>query len=425
MMKYSKTYEHLNEVLEKLTKYPEFQKLYKNSFLSTIETTTKLLEDGTTYMFTGDIPAMWLRDSSVQVQHYIKLLNKDPDIKRLINGLIKRQFKYISIDPYANSFNEIPDETLGHTNDLPKKSPWVWERKFELDSLCYPVWILKKYIDETKDNTILDNTVLDGLKIIVETIENEMNHNEKSSYWFMRVGQENYSPLNNGKGLLTNDSTNLVWSAFRPSDDANLYNFFVPGNQFVVIALRIIGEIYPDEIVRNKSLLLSKAIDDAIHKYCIVEHPKYGKIYCYETDGFGHYNLMDDANIPSLLAIPYIGYSSIDDEIYQNTRKFVLSSDNPYFYKGKVAEGIGSPHTPDNYIWHLSLIVQGITAKTKEEKKKIINTLLETNANTYYMHESFLSDNPNEYTRPWFGWANSLFVYFIDKNLHIIDDLLK
>ena len=424
MNNYKNTYKWLEKRLERLSKWPHLEKMYKNAFLSTLTTTTKILPDGTTYVFTGDIPAMWLRDSSAQVRHYIHLINEDKEMKRLISGLIERQFMYINYDPYANAFIEVEDDSVGHIDDLPRIKPLVWEQKFELDSLMYPLWILDLYYKESKDDSIFTKTVKDGFKTIIDVVETEMDHHNKSSYWFLRPNEDPiFSPQNKGHGLKTNNETGLVWSAFRPSDDVCTYNFFIPGNLFVILGLKIIAR-YSDSLAK-KALNLAKQIEHAINKYAIIDHPKYGKMYSYETDGFGNYNLMDDANIPSLLALPYLGYIAIDDSIYQNTRKFVLSKDNPYYYEGKFAKGVGSPHTPDGYIWHIGLISQALTTNDVSEKRKLLKMLLDTHADTYQMHEGFNPDNPHEFTREWFSWANSLFAYFIDENIDIIDTLME
>lgn len=426
MEKYQKTYQWLQSNLDKLKDYPDLEKMYKNTFLSTLETTTKLLEDGTTYVFTGDIPAMWLRDSSAQVRHYVHLAKIDPDMDRLIKGLIERQFKYINYDPYANAFIEKENSEIGHIGDLPKIKPLVWERKFELDSLCYPLWILDLYYKETNNHEIFSEEVHKGFEVILETFEKELDHDKKSDYWFLRPeAPESESPANKGHGLATNRKANLVWSAFRPSDDVCEYNYFIPGNQFVVLALKIIAKYTNSKKIRRKAMRLSKKIDKAIYKYGLYDHPKYGKIFSFETDGYNNYNLMDDANIPSLLALPYLGYLDIDDEIYQNTRNFILSKDNPYYYEGKFAKGIGSPHTPDRYIWHISLIAEGLTTNSISEKRRVLKLLLNTHAGTFLMHEGFDVDNPANFTREWFSWANSLFAYFIGENIDIIDELMK
>jgi len=426
MKAYHNTYNWLNERLKRLSKWPELQKIYKNTFLSTLETTTKLLDDGTTYVFTGDIPAMWLRDSSAQVRHYIKLCNIDSDMNKMIQGLIERQFMYINIDPYANAYIETPNEALGHIGDLPKIGPWVWERKFELDSLCYPLWLLDLYYQETKNEKVFTKTVKDGFLTILNTFKKELDHEKKSDYWFLRPDDIlEHSPQNGGYGAPYNHDLDLVWSAFRPSDDVCIYNYFIPGNQFVVLALNILAKYLDDSSLIKEVKELSIKINEAIQKHAIVDHEKYGKIYAYEIDGLGNYNLMDDANIPSLLALPYLKYIDLNDPIYQNTRRFILSKDNPFYYEGTYAKGVGSPHTPDQYIWHISLIGQALTTENKDEKSVLLKTILNTHANTHLMHEGFDVNNPNNFTREWFSWANSLFAYFIDENFDNLETLMK
>src|SRR5699024_210654 len=211
--------------------------------------------------------------------------------------------------------------------------------------------------------------------------------------------------------------TGMTWSGFRPSDDACKYGYLIPANMFAAVVLKqlqeIATEIFNDSELAKQASDLAAEIDQGIQKYGKVEHPEYGTIYAYETDGLGNYNLMDDANVPSLLSMPYLGYCDIHDEIYQNTRKFLLSTSNPYYYEGKAAKGIGSPHTPEHYIWHIALAIQGMTAQTAEEKNEILALFKTTDAGENLMHEGFHVDDPKQYTRPWFSWANSMFSEFI------------
>ncbi|HWE63196.1 MAG TPA: glycoside hydrolase family 125 protein, partial [Chloroflexota bacterium] len=211
--------------------------------------------------------------------------------------------------------------------------------------------------------------------------------------------------------------TGMVWSGFRPSDDACTYGYLIPANMFAVIALGYLAEIartvYADPDMAARAEQLRAQIDRGIQAHGIVEHPRYGPIYAYEVDGYGNYSLMDDANVPSLLSIPYLGYRPATDEVYLNTRRFVLSRDNPYYFEGRYARGIGSPHTPPGYIWPIALAMQGLTAVDRAEQDELVRMLVETTAGTNYMHESFDPDDPAQFTRPWFAWANSLFGEFI------------
>ena len=213
--------------------------------------------------------------------------------------------------------------------------------------------------------------------------------------------------------------TGMTWSGFRPSDDACKYNYLIPSNMFAAVVLGYISEIsetiFNDIKLKNIADELKYQIEEGINKFGIIHTEEFGDVYAYEVDGLGNFNLMDDANVPSLLSIPYIGYKDIDDKIYQNTRKFILSKNNPYYYEGSVAKGIGSPHTPPEYIWHISLSMQGLTTKNESEINSLINTLVNSDGNTGYMHEGFYCNDSTEFTREWFAWSNSLFADFIYK----------
>lgn len=426
---FSKTYKWLDQTVEKFGQNKDLQKLFRNAFLSTLEGTTKLKEDGTTYVFTGDIPAMWLRDSSAQVIHYFQLLEVDPKIQSMIKGLIERQFFYINIDPYANAFNETPNGA-GHQDDITELTPWIWERKFELDSLAYPVWLLDRYFKATKDTSVFTPTVLKGVRKIIETFDVEMDHFNGSQYTFTRPNvPADETVANNGRGKVI-PKTGLIWSAFRPSDDACVHNYFIPGNAFSYVALNKMLDL-KDQLELSKDNLVEKVtqmkdtVYEAIYKHGVYDHPKFGKVFAYEVDGLGNYLFMDDANIPSLLALPYIGFVDIDDEIYQNTRRLVLSKENPFYVEGKYAKGIGSPHTPKGYVWHIGIVAAALTTNDIHEKAEALKMLLNTHADTFLMHEGFNPENPSEFTREWFAWANSLFAYFIIKNFDQLEDILK
>ncbi|HEY5583642.1 MAG TPA: glycoside hydrolase family 125 protein [Ruminiclostridium sp.] len=391
---------------------PKLSEMFRKCFFNTLETTTEVLSDGTTFVFTGDIPAMWLRDSSAQVRHYISLCEKYPEFQRILEGLIKRQIAYILIDPYANAFNKYPNNQ-GHKSDLTDHNPWVWERKYEIDSLCYPIQLAYMYWKTTGEVKFFDTSFKDTILTIIRLWKTEQKHSELSSYNFIRKDcPQSDTLLNNGRGT-PEGYTGMTWSGFRPSDDACTYGYLIPSNMFAVVVLEYIKEIsknvFNDMEIYEEAASLRDAIDAGIKEYGIFHHPLYGDIYAYETDGLGNYNLMDDANVPSLLAIPYFGYSSSDDSVYKNTRRYILSKDNPYYYEGKYAKGVGSPHTTSGNVWHIGMIMQALTSEDNEEIDEILTYLEQTDAGTGFMHESFNPDNPIDYSRKWFAWANSLF----------------
>ena len=416
---FKNTIKNLAEEISSHIKDEKLKKLFYNCFINTIETTV-IYNENDTFIITGDIPAMWLRDSTSQIEHYLPFINKYPVLKEFFVGLINRQVKCILIDSYANAFNE---EANGQKwdNDITKDSPWVWERKYEIDSLCFPVRLIYKYWKESGDENFFSDEIKQALETILNLWKIEQNHFENSDYSFQRLNcSETDTLCNNGLGNPV-AYTGMTWSGFRPSDDACKYGYLIPSNMFATVVLSYMSEIfekiYNDLYLKKKALILLDEIENGINKFGIVEHEEFGKIYAYETDGFGNYNFMDDANVPSLLSIPYIGYREIHDEIYQNTRKFILSKNNPYYYEGSFASGIGSPHTPPEYIWHIALSMQGLTTNNKDEINSLVKTLIQCDGDTGFMHEGFHKDNPKKFTRDWFAWSNSLFADFIYKKL--------
>ncbi|GGH79306.1 meiotically up-regulated gene 157 (Mug157) protein [Pullulanibacillus pueri] len=388
-----------------------FRHCYSNTYLSTLEHQ----EDGTTFVITGDIPAMWLRDSAAQVRPYLPLAKANPEMANLIAGVIKKQVAFILKDPYANAFNKEANGH-GHQEDLTAMTPGVWERKYEIDSLCYPIQLAYLFWRATGRTDHFTPEFLQAVTAIVELWRVEQDHETASTYRFERKTDVLSDTLSHhGKGSAVK-RTGMTWSGFRPSDDACTFGYLVPSNAFATVVL---GYLLTIDIIKTEPELLRKIeelkldIETGIRHYGIYEHEIYGPIYAYETDGYGHFNLMDDANIPSLLSLPYLGFCSPEDTIYQNTRRFILSEENPYFFKGKFAEGIGSPHTPHHFIWPLALSMQGLTAQDTTEKYKLLDVLLQTDGGTQLMHESFDPNHPESYTRPWFSWANAMFCEFV------------
>ncbi len=405
------------EVIEKHS--PKLASLYRNCYPNTLETATEFLDDGSIFVLTGDIPAMWLRDSTAEVSHYIPLAKDNKDIADIIEGVIRKQRKYIEIEPYANAFKREPD-SHEEFDDYPKNNPIVWERKYEIDSLCYPIRLTYLYWKATGDNSILDESFLNSVKTTVSLWRTEQQHFEKSPYRFTRKNCPEQDTLHNGGMGNPVEYTGMTWSGFRPSDDACRYGYLVASNMFAVVALGYISEMlkaaYPAEaeLIAECNSLCNE-INEGIQKYAVISTEKHGKIYACEVNGKGDYFLFDDANVPSLLSAPYLGYCGYDDEIYRNTRRFILSKDNPYYYEGKFAKGVGSPHTPKGYIWHIALSMQGLTSDNPEEIKEILHMLETTDADTGYMHEGFDADNPNKFTRSWFSWSCALFAELVEK----------
>ncbi|WP_157455026.1 glycoside hydrolase family 125 protein [Carnobacterium maltaromaticum] len=411
------TIQYSKEVIETLkatvaqkSSNPRWSEVFSNCFDNTLETTVKLTEAEDIFVITGDIPAMWLRDSSAQIKPYLVIANQDPKIKEMIQGLLERQVKCILIDPYANAFNETENGACYH-QDITEMNGWIWERKYEVDSLCYPIELAYLLWKKTGETNHFTKEFKQAAETIIKLFKTEQRH-ENSTYRFERFGERPEDTLSNDGLGEPCGYTGMTWSGFRPSDDSCTFNYLVPANMFAVVILGYLAEIF-EEIYHEKTAVeevnqLKEEINRGIEEWGIVEHEG-KKVYAYEVDGLGNYVLMDDANVPSLLAAPYLGYCEIDDAIYQQTRAVLLSEKNPYYYEGTYLKGIGSEHTPKEYVWPIALAIQGLTTNKKAEKIEMLNKLVETEAGTNYMHEGINVNNPNEYTREWFSWANMMF----------------
>lgn len=385
--------------------------LFERCIANTWQTTIKQLEDGSYFVITGDIPAMWLRDSSMQVLPYLRL-TKDPQIAHMLHGLIRKQAFYITIDPYANAFNEKPDGSCWDKNDRTDQSPWDWERKYELDSLCFPLWMARRYAEICGDWEVFDAKCKEAYERILDVFETEQHHMERSAYSFERDSDLITETLpRGGKGSPVGE-TGMIWSGFRPSDDACTYGYLVPSNMLACTALEGLREInrhvWNDAEIDRRADAIEQAVREGIRRFAVASVG--GRdLYAYETDGLGAHLWMDDANYPSLLSAPFFGFCAKDDPLYLNTRDFVLSEQNPFYYSGDKAAGVGSPHTPQGGIWPLALAMQGLTSRSLEEKRALCALLTRTDGGCGYMHESFNKDDDRDFTRPWFSWANSMF----------------
>lgn len=410
----------INEYCKKIEKHsPKLASLYRNCYPNTLETATEILPDGKVFVLTGDIPAMWLRDSTAEVSHYIPLARDNHDIRAIIGGVIRKQREYISLEPYANAYKK-EENDHEEFKDFPKNHPIVWERKYEIDSLCYPLRLTYLYWKATGDESLLDLSFLESAKTTVDLWITEQHHFEKSPYRFTRLNCPYQDTLHNDGMGEPVDYTGMTWSGFRPSDDACRYGYLVASNMFAAVVLGYLDEMLKAAFPEEKELIakaekLRSEIADGIEKHAVIEHEKFGRIYACEVNGKGDYFLFDDANVPSLLSAPYLGFCSTDDETYRNTRRFILSKDNPYYYEGKFAKGVGSPHTPEGYIWHIALSMQGLTADNAEEMREILHYLETTDGGTGYMHEGFDANDPDTFTRSWFSWSCALFAEFVEK----------
>ncbi|MBI9072584.1 MAG: glycoside hydrolase family 125 protein [Melioribacteraceae bacterium] len=405
--------------------------LFENCFPNTIDTTVNFkIEKGKpdTFVITGDIDAMWLRDSTAQVWPYLQLCNEDEELKQMIAGLINRQTKCILIDPYANAFNDgaAPSEWESDHTDM---KPELHERKWEIDSLCYAIRLAYGYWRETRDISCFDKTWFESIKLVEKTFVEQQRKENTGPYSFMRTTNrltDTVAGFGYGNPI---KPVGLICSMFRPSDDSTIYPFLIPSNLFAVVSLRqaeeMVTAIFNDNVFAAELKTLADEVEQAVKDYAISTHLEFNEIYAYEVDGFGNKVYMDDSNIPSLLSLPYLGAFDSNDGVYKSTRKFLHSDSNPYFFKGKAAEGIGGPHVGLDYIWPMSITMRALTSTDDDEIKECIKMLVNTHGGAGFMHEGFHKDDPKKFTRKWFAWSNTLFGELILKTYKTKPELLN
>ena len=406
--------------------------MFGNCFPNTLDTTVDFSTSGgrpDTYVITGDIDAMWLRDSSAQVYPYLQLIKDDEPLRLLIAGVINRQTRCILKDPYANAFYRDDSKRGEWQHDITDMKPGVHERKWEVDSLCYPIRLAHEYWKQSGDTAPFDAVWHDAIRLTLRTFREQQRKTSRGPYNFMRKTQFASGTVpGHGYGNPARP-VGLIFSMFRPSDDATIFPLLIPSNYFAVVSLRQAAEMV--EKLRNDAALarqcraLADEVDAALKEYAIVNHPKSGRVLGYEVDAYGSYYCIDDGNIPNLLSLPYLGAIKVDDELYQNTRRMLLSPINPYWWVGTAASGLGGPHVGVEMIWPLGLITQGLTATTDEEIARCLKYLQTTHAGTGFMHEAFHKDDPTKFTRPWFAWANTIFGEFVLKTFNERPHLLE
>jgi meiotically up-regulated gene 157 (Mug157) protein len=414
----------ISEVKTKITD-PELAWMFENCFPNTLDTTVKASEvhgRPDTVVITGDIDAMWLRDSACQVWPYVGLAKSDANLRRMFQGLIGRQARCILIDPYANAFLPDPGSSKALSwavEDLTEMKPGVAERKWEVDSLCYCMRLAHGYWQATGDTAPLDEQWARAMRLAVTTFREQQRKKGPGPYHFQRkteVPTDTQALGGFGNPALP---VGMIYSMFRPSDDACFYSFYVPSNLFAVKALAQLAEM-AKEVLQDTALALecnamAKEIAVALEEYARSKDSHGQEFWAFEVDGYGNQLFMDDANIPGLLGLPYLGCCQKEDQRYQRTRKRALGEKNPYYFQGSAAAGIGGPHAGLNMIWPMALIVQALTSESAAEIRQCLQWLKSTHAGTGFMHESFDKDNPAKFTRAWFAWANSLFGELIVK----------
>ena len=397
---------------------PELAWLFENCYPNTLDTTVFAGEvEGKpdTFVITGDINAMWLRDSSAQLQTYVHLTDKDPALRRLFHGAIQRQARCILIDPYANAYmhDSVAMSNLSARDDLTDMRPGVAERKWEIDSLCYPMRLAHAYWTTTRDKAPFDDVWEQAMRAAVDTLRVQQRKADPGPYHFQRRDVTPTETLMFGGFGAPTRKVGLIHSGFRPSDDACVLPFLVPSNLFAVSALRMLAGVWRD--TRNDSAFardceaLAAEVQAALDQHARMVDDNGGEVWAYEVDGYGNRIFMDDANVPSLSALPLLGAAERDDPLYRRTAALAWSERNPYFFQGSAAEGIGGPHIGIDMVWPMSIITRALLSDDDAEIRQCLKWLKTTHGGTGFMHESFHKDDPAKFTRSWFAWANGLF----------------
>jgi hypothetical protein len=390
--------------------------MFANCFPNTLDTTVTLREeDGRpyTYVITGDIHAMWLRDSSAQVWPYLPLAKDDAPLRRLLAGVVNQQTVCVLRDPYANAFYADPKKPGEFRGDHTQMKPGVHERKWEIDSLCYVIRLAHGYWQATGDTAPFDARWAEAMRLIVKTFRDQQRLKGPGPYRHQRTTRTpTDTQFGQGFGNPTK-KVGLIYSMYRPSDDATYFPFLIPSNYFAMTELRLLAtmaeQILPDAALAQDARALADQLDAALKQHAVAAHPTAGRIIALECDGFGNHLFMDDANVPNVLSLAYLGAIGVEDPLYRASRAFSLSEQNPWYARGKVAAGIGGPHIGERKIWPMGIVMQALTSRDDAEIRQCLAWLKASHAGTGFMHESFDVDNAKQFTRAWFAWANTLF----------------
>lgn len=396
---------------------PKLAWMFENAYPNTLDTTVRIsMVDGKpdAFVITGDIPCLWLRDSAAQLKPYLHLVPRDPKLGELFRGLIARHARSILIDSYANAFMEDPTAktSLGWAQtDQTEMRPGVAERKWEIDSLCYAIRLAYGYWTTTKDVRPLDATWRQSARRIVATFREQQRKDGNGPYRFRRASNQPHETLSWGWGHPTKP-VGLIHSGFRPSDDACIYPFLIPANLFAVTTLRELAQLakaVDDAPLATEATALADEVAAALRAYGTMRLRDGRQVWAYEVDGFGNALFMDDANVPSLSGLAYLGCVPADDPLWRATEAAAWSDANGYFFRGRAGEGIGGPHVGMGQIWPMSLTIRALSARDDATIRQCLRTLRDTDGGTGFIHEAFDKDDPATFTRDWFAWANGLF----------------
>lgn len=397
----------------------DLRRLFVNCYPNTLDTTVHLSSvEGRpdAFVITGDIDCMWLRDSSAQLNPYLHLVREDEALRGLFRGLIARQARSILIDPYANAFMRDPSAITNlpwALADDTEMKPGVAERKWEVDSLCYPMRLAHDYWKASGDTAPFDALWAEAAWASIRTFREQQRKDDPGPYRFLRRDKlATETQILGGYGAPTR-KVGMIHSMYRPSDDACVFPFLVPSNLFAVAALRklaaLAGAVQQAKLA-SAALDLAREVELATYANgTIIDPASNERLWAYEVDGFGNGHFMDDANVPSLSSLAYLGAVPSDDPLFLRTRAAAWSERNPYFFKGTAAEGIGGPHAGLRMIWPMAITMRALSSDDDATIRQCLAMLKASHAGTFFIHEAFDQDDPAKFTRHWFAWANGLF----------------
>ncbi|KAF5321078.1 hypothetical protein D9619_000858 [Psilocybe cf. subviscida] len=412
-----------------LLKDPDLARLFENTFPNTLDTTVKYFnkDQNLAFIITGDITAQWLRDTANQFAHYHSLLSVDPALATLVKAVINNEARYVAEYPYCGSFQPPPESGLapshndwadGVTVNPPVNNQTVFECKYEIDSLCGFLKLSRSYYQATKDSSFMNANWRAAVDQIFRVINEQSQPTFDENFNFISFynwtgGNHALSPaVDNGGNGEPKAYTGLVGTHHRPSDDLSVFAFLTPANAMLSVELTNLADILDAtgqlRNVSQQAKTWSSRIHDAILKTTIVDN-----IYAYETNGFGGRYVMDDANVPSLLSLPYLGFLDKNDAAYVATRKLLLSNRNPYYAAGKKFNGIGGPHVDAWHPWPMSHISAIFGTDNDQEILTHLYTIANNTNGLGLIHESQSIFDSTSYTRSWFAWANSYFAEMI------------
>ena len=404
--------------VSKLIADPTLRWMFGNCYPNTLDTTVLSLGEVNgkpdAFVITGDIPCLWLRDSAAQLRPYLHLVKRDPALGRLFRGLIGRQARSILIDPYANAFMQDPAAKTNLSwalHDDTEMKPGVAERKWEIDSLCYAIRLAYGYWRETGDVTPFDAEWKASARLIVKTFSEQQRKDGLGPYRFRRSAPEPTETLYRGYGLPTRPN-GMIHSGFRPSDDACLYSQFVPANLFAMTTLRELAALSSavgEPALAQDATALAAEVEAALKQFGTMTLPSGERVWAFEVDGYGNAVFMDDANVPSLSGMAYLGCVDPADPLWQRTVAACWSKDNPWYFEGKALTGIGGPHTGPGQVWPMSIIVRALTSTDPALLRNSLSMLRGSQGGTGFIHEGVDINDPTKFTRDWFAWANGLF----------------